>query len=66
VKETRDGAYITKDGRNSPRKIDVAVAAVVAHERAVELAGGSGELIWDWRKSNPELFGLQDEVGAVR
>jgi phage terminase large subunit-like protein len=34
IKETADGAYITKDGRNSPRKIDLAVAAVVAYERA--------------------------------
>jgi phage terminase large subunit-like protein len=34
IKETTDGAYITKDGRNSPRKIDLAVAAVVAYERA--------------------------------
>jgi phage terminase large subunit-like protein len=34
VKETPDGAYITKDGRNSPRKIDLAVAAVLAYDRA--------------------------------
>jgi phage terminase large subunit-like protein len=34
IKETTDGAYITKDGRNSLRKIDLAVAAVVAYERA--------------------------------
>jgi phage terminase large subunit-like protein len=34
LKETPDGAYITKDGRNSPRKIDLAVAAVIAHDRA--------------------------------
>jgi hypothetical protein len=31
---TPGGAYITKDGRNSPRKIDAAVAAVIAHDRA--------------------------------
>jgi len=37
VKETTDGAYITKDGRNSPRKIDLAVAAVIANERATFL-----------------------------
>lgn len=36
LKETSDGAYITKDGRNSPRKIDLAVAAVVAYERATQ------------------------------
>jgi phage terminase large subunit-like protein len=35
VKETRDGAYITKDGRHSRRKIDLAVAAVVAYDRAM-------------------------------
>lgn len=29
VKETPDGAFITKDGRNSPRKIDLAVAGVM-------------------------------------
>jgi phage terminase large subunit-like protein len=32
VKETVDGAYITKDGRSSPRKIDLAVAAVIAYD----------------------------------
>jgi phage terminase large subunit-like protein len=44
TKETRDGAYITKDGRNSPRKIDVAIAAVMAYERAMvnSSSGGSG------------------------
>lgn len=39
AKETTDGAYITKDGRNSPRKIDLAVAAVMAYQGA--LASGS-------------------------
>ncbi len=34
TKETSDGAYITKDGRNSPRKIDLAIAAVIAYDRA--------------------------------
>jgi phage terminase large subunit-like protein len=34
VRETTEGAYITKDDRNSPRKIDLAVAAVVAFGRA--------------------------------
>jgi phage terminase large subunit-like protein len=38
IKETRDGAYITKDGRHSPRKIDLAVAAVVAYDRAMTAA----------------------------
>lgn len=35
VKETADGAYITKDGRHSPRKIDLAVAAVMAYDQVV-------------------------------
>ena len=34
LKETPDGAYIVKDGRNSPRKIDLAVAALIAYDRA--------------------------------
>jgi hypothetical protein len=34
-RDTR-GAYIVKDGRNSPRKIDMAVAAVVAYDRAMQ------------------------------
>ena len=34
TKETSEGAYIIKDGPNSPRRIDAAVSAVVAHERA--------------------------------
>ena len=47
LKETVDGAYITKDGRNSPRKIDGGVAAVIAHERAMVLAGGGvGGIEW--------------------
>jgi len=37
VKETSEGAYITKDGRASPRKIDLAVAAVGALEMAATL-----------------------------
>jgi len=39
VKETRDGAYITKEHRDSPRKIDLAVAAVMAYDRAMWHAG---------------------------
>jgi phage terminase large subunit-like protein len=34
LKETSEGGYITKDGRNSPRKIDAAIASVIAHERS--------------------------------
>ena len=35
LRDTAEGAYVTKDGANSPRKIDAAVAGVVAHDRAV-------------------------------
>lgn len=41
--ETAQGAYITKESKSSPRKIDAAVAAVVAHERAC------------WHRDNPEV-----------
>ena len=41
LRETADGGYIAKDGKNSPRKIDAAIGAVVAHERAV------------WHRDNP-------------
>ena len=34
ARETRHGRVITKDHRDSPRRIDAAVAAVVAFERA--------------------------------
>jgi phage terminase large subunit-like protein len=34
AKDTPYGQIITKDGNSSPRKIDAAVAAVVAFERA--------------------------------
>jgi phage terminase large subunit-like protein len=34
VKSTAEGNLITKDHPDSPRKIDLAVAAVIAHDRA--------------------------------
>lgn len=34
TKETARGAYIVKDSKNSPNKIDLAVAAVIAYDRA--------------------------------
>lgn len=37
LKETPDGAHITKDGPNSPRKIDLAVCALVAHDQVVRV-----------------------------
>jgi phage terminase large subunit-like protein len=36
VKETPEGAYITKEHRHSARKIDLATAAIIAHDRATE------------------------------
>ena len=36
VKETPEGAYITKEHRHSSRKIDLAIAAVIAYDRATE------------------------------
>jgi len=34
LKETAQGAYITKEDKMSPRKIDAAIAAVIAYNRA--------------------------------
>jgi phage terminase large subunit-like protein len=36
VKETPEGAYITKEHRGSTRKIDLATAAIIAHDRATD------------------------------
>jgi len=47
LKETKDGAYITKDGRNSPRKIDLAVAAVIAYDRLAEYEDAGGIDVYD-------------------
>ena len=41
LKETAGGAYITKEAKQSPRKIDAAIAAVIAYNRAA------------WHHSNP-------------
>jgi phage terminase large subunit-like protein len=35
LKDTSGGSYITKESRHSPKKIDLAVAAVIAHDRAL-------------------------------
>jgi phage terminase large subunit-like protein len=34
LKETAQGAYIVKEDKSSPRKIDAAIAAVIAYNRA--------------------------------
>jgi hypothetical protein len=40
------GARLAKEGRDSPRRIDAAVAAVKAHDRAAVLAGDRGPSIY--------------------
>jgi phage terminase large subunit-like protein len=47
VKETSEGAYITKEHRHSSRKIDLATAAVIAHDRASE--NKPGQSIYETR-----------------
>ncbi len=37
TRETPDGAYVTKDGRHSPLKVDLAIAAILAYQAAVTL-----------------------------
>jgi len=36
IKTDSRGSRLSKDAKNSPRKIDLAVAAVIAHERACQ------------------------------
>jgi phage terminase large subunit-like protein len=49
VKETPAGAYITKDAKASPRKIDIAVAAVVAYDRATARREVEGPSVYEER-----------------
>jgi phage terminase large subunit-like protein len=46
TKETPDGAYITKESRSSRRKIDLAVAAVIAFGRASTLQSEPWVAAW--------------------
>lgn len=39
LREAAPGARVAKERRDSPRRIDAAVAAVMAHDRAARLAG---------------------------
>ncbi len=48
VKETTDGRYITKDGPSSPRKIDLAVAAIVALDRAMTVKPKASARLVSW------------------
>jgi phage terminase large subunit-like protein len=46
LREDARGARLAKERRDSPRKIDAAVAAVMAHDRAAVLAGDRGPSIY--------------------
>jgi phage terminase large subunit-like protein len=46
LKEDSRGARLNKERRDSPRRIDAAVAAVMAHDRAAVLAGDRGPSIY--------------------
>lgn len=46
AKETPYGVIVTKDAADSPRKIDAAVAAIVAYDRAA----------WHAANSRPRVF----------
>ena len=48
VKETTDGRYVTKDGASSPRKIDLAVAAIVALDRAMTVKPKASKRLIAW------------------
>jgi phage terminase large subunit-like protein len=42
LREDARGARLAKERKDSPRRIDAAVAAVMAHDRAAALAGAVG------------------------
>ena len=46
LKEDARGARLAKESKDSPRRIDAAVAAVMAHDRAATLAGTRGPSIY--------------------
>jgi len=48
VRETPEGAIIVKDRRNSPRKIDLAIAAVLAYDHAFAKPAYAGPLLEVW------------------
>lgn len=49
TKETPDGAYISKEGRHSPLKIDLAVAAVIAYDVVKTMPKQPGPSIYENR-----------------
>ena len=46
LREDSRGARLSKETKDSPRRIDAAVAAVMAHDRAAVLAGDRGPSIY--------------------
>jgi hypothetical protein len=46
LRENARGARLAKERRDSPRRIDAAVAAVMAHDRAAALAGVTRDSIY--------------------
>jgi hypothetical protein len=48
VKETMDGRFVTKDGPSSPREIDLAVAAIVALDRAMTVKSKPSRQVFAW------------------
>jgi phage terminase large subunit-like protein len=46
LREHARGARLAKERRDSPRRIDAAVAALMAHDRAAVLAGDRGPSIY--------------------
>ena len=46
LREDARGARLAKERKNSPRRIDAAVAAVMAHDRAAALAGVTRDSIY--------------------
>jgi len=46
LREDARGARLAKERRDSPRRIDAAVAAVMAHDRATALAGVTRDSIY--------------------
>ena len=46
LREDARGARLAKERRDSPRRIDAAVGAVMAHDRAAVLAGDRGPSIY--------------------
>ena len=46
LREDARGARLAKERKDSPRRIDAAVAAVMAHDRAAALAGTTRDSIY--------------------